>query len=150
MQNDLFNILHHDHETVMDIISRLERSPGNRQTLFDQLRLEIRAHTRGEEYAFYPRFIDHPQAEMLVRQAVREHRRIENILNQMKGTSLSSPEWIPLTSELKTRVQEHVRLEENELFDIAQKVMSNREFEEITAEFISEKEQITGAVPGTR
>lgn len=145
MQNDLFRILHNDHEIVMNILNRIGDSPPDQQALFDELYRGLNAHTKGEEYAFYPRLSEHREAWVLVQQGLQQHREIGNILTQMKNTSLSSPEWGPLLREVKNRLEQHVQLEENDLFPIATKVLSNQQLTAITAEFLSEKQQALNA-----
>ncbi len=142
MQRNILDILHTDHESISVLFGRLARQTPDRQDTFDRLVAEITAHTRGEEYAFYPRLQDHPEAGMLVPQALQQHREIENLLTRLKNESMSGREWEPIFREVRNRVEQHVLLEENNLFPVARRVLSNQQLDSIAGEFSSEKQQV--------
>ena len=142
MHSELFNILHHDHEILLNIIDNLENSFADRRWLFDQLNTGIIAHTKGEEYAFYPRLQTSPELDNQVDELLVQHREMLGIMESMKNNSLTSREWLPLLGELKNHLHRHIQTEENLIFFTAQNRLTNQELEQITTDFINKKQQI--------
>ncbi len=142
MSSELFNILHHDHETLLHIVERLENTASDKQWLFKQLDTGLVAHAEGEERAFYPRIQEFPESAEIIQELLAQHQQMLVTLEIMKDHSPTNQDWLASLSEFKNHLQRHIQLEENLFFPMAQNLLSYQELEDITTNFITEKQQI--------
>lgn len=115
---DLFNLLHNEHEEMLDLLNRLVSARGNEKTLGLQNRLAelLIAHTTIEEKYLYPALQQSSQtmAEMFF----DEHEQARNTMNLLKKQPVDSDFWRKLCWQLLEEVRDHLRKEEDELFPI--------------------------------
>lgn len=131
------NLLKKDHLMVNGLIWTLQTTPsGNvntRRTLFNQIRHQLELHTQVEEEIFYPAIRNLPtsQAQSRVEESYREHQTIKDLCNQIAGMDLQSSEFDSKVRDLKSRIDHHVKEEENELFLVAHRYLSNQQLEDL-------------------
>ena len=114
----IFRHLAGEHAEVSTLMRRVAGSSAasERNELFTEIRKNLLAHARGEEQEFYPELRKFPEIEPLVTECLREHKRIEEYLDQLNGADKSSEAWKNRFEEMMTAVETHVEREENELF----------------------------------
>lgn len=134
----LFNSLKKDHRTVEGLFKQIEKASEKKRTrLFEELKTELIAHSKGEEGALYPAIQENEKTEDLARESVEEHHVVDLLLEELTDLSSDDEQWMAKLTVLKEVVQHHVEEEEKEMFKKAGKILDKDRQEEI-AERIEE------------
>jgi hemerythrin superfamily protein len=122
---DVLELLKKDHELVNGLFEQLEAIRGEdkgdlREGLFAQLKYELGTHAALEEKLFYPeiRQLNQEKGRDLVQEATREHQEVRLLLSEMAAMPMSGPEWDARLIALREAVQQHVQMEEDEIFSL--------------------------------
>jgi hemerythrin superfamily protein len=140
-------IFHHlvgEHAEVATLMERIADSSGDssvRDELFPEIRTSLLAHARGEEEEFYPQLREYAELEPLVAQSLDEHAQIEVLLEDLHGGDKSTDAWMMRFEELQQQVEAHVAFEENELFPLANEVLSNDAADEMLSRYETVEER---------
>ncbi len=126
---DIYAYLKTDHRRVAKLMTDLLdiRLPAIRQNLFGQIRLELAVHADAEERTFYKAITDAARDKGVAAKIVHseeEHDEIRELLEVLNDTPVSSDFWLEKFGELKHAVEHHVQEEENEVFNLAQSLLS--------------------------
>ncbi|ARS48947.1 MULTISPECIES: hemerythrin domain-containing protein [Pseudomonadaceae] len=131
-------LLKKDHETVKELLSRLEetteRAVQTRKKLISKIEQELKIHTALEEQIFYPAFRQAGSKDdaVLAIEAKEEHRAVEAlVLPDIKQTSPSTLEFAGRVKVLKELLEHHIEEEENDMFPQARKLLGKRELEDL-------------------
>jgi hypothetical protein len=117
--DDIFAILKADHDRHRDLIVRLMKTSGRseeRDSLFEELTLELKAHAAAEEQSLYASTMRHPDLTDSTRHSVAEHHEIEESLNDLAATDMGSGAWLAKFKALADRYTHHIDEEEEEHF----------------------------------
>ena len=121
---DIFGRLIMDHELHRDLLDALGETQGEseeRAELFERLTREIKSHAAAEEQALYSTMMRKPETTDETRHSVAEHKEIEELLNDLAATPMSSGAWMSKFRTLNERYLHHINEEEAENFpDYAQ------------------------------
>ena len=127
---DVYQILMQDHQLIQQIFSEIEQTEDSeverREQLFQRLQKILEDHTVLEENIFYPEIGKHPEAKELVADAFDEHAEIDAILQEIFEMRTNKNDWLERISELKDVVQQHMRKEEDKLFQSARSKLNER------------------------
>jgi hemerythrin-like domain-containing protein len=115
-------LLKQDHRKVIDFIDRLENAddktgtdPTDTET-FNKLNQALKLHSRMEEEVFYPALEGFEETKGLVKEAYREHEKVDTLLAQLSTFAPNQREFQELLTELRSSTEEHINKEENKLF----------------------------------
>ncbi len=117
--DDIYAILKADHDRHRDLIARLMETSGRseeRDSLFEELTLELKAHAAAEEQSLYASTMRHPDLTDSTRHSVAEHHEIEESLNDLAATDMGSGAWLAKFKALAERYTHHIDEEEEEHF----------------------------------
>jgi hemerythrin-like domain-containing protein len=138
MTMNAIELLKKDHETVKELLSRLEetteRAVQTRKKLISKIEQELKIHTALEEQIFYPAFRQAGSKDdaVLAIEAKEEHRAVEAlVLPDIKQTSPSTLEFAGRVKVLKELLEHHIEEEENDMFPQARKLLGKRELEDL-------------------
>ena len=141
---DIYSLLHQDHERVAKLMQQIEKSPTEkREELFQQLKMEIEKHSMAEEIIVYPK-LKEADTEA-INEALDEHDQVDAMLSELEQISADSDEWMDRFTELKDAVEHHVEEEESEMFKVAREVFSEEQARELAEQVKFEKEQMSPA-----
>lgn len=149
---DAITLLKNDHQKVRQLLSQLteEESADKRQTLLDQIAVELEAHTAIEEEIFYPAFRkagDQEDDEKMYFEAMEEHRAAGDlVLPDLKGTQPDSEKFAGRAKVLKELIEHHADEEEKEMFPRARKVLGADRLEELGARMEARKQELLSAL----
>ena len=135
---DIFARLRQDHEKHRDLLSRLADTQGasdQRKDLFEEFTLEVKGHAAAEEQALYSTMMRKPKATDEVRHSVAEHHEIEELLNDIAATDMSSNEWTEKFHQLDHDYRHHIDEEENEHFKDFEKLLTDEDRAHMRAVF---------------
>jgi hypothetical protein len=83
----------------------------------------------------YPEFDRSPSTRLAIEDAFEVHAELDGILQEIEGTPANRAEWIERIRELKSRMQEHMRVEEEKKFLVARMELAKARAEELGRRF---------------
>jgi hemerythrin superfamily protein len=116
---DIFGRLIMDHELHRDLIDALGETQGGseeRAELFERLTKEVKSHAAAEEQALYSTMMRKPETTDETRHSVAEHQEIQELLNDLAATPMSSGAWMTKFRTLRDRYLHHINEEEAKNF----------------------------------
>lgn len=129
----ILDIIEKDHKTVSFLFSRLcetnNRAAKKRSELFDVLKEELEIHTHMEEAVFYPALKE--DAADLIQESLKEHSIVEDLLRELEVQPKNSMEWMYKLAELRINVEHHIHEEEEEIFQLARKILDENELDQL-------------------
>lgn len=145
---DAITLLKNDHQKVRQLLSQLteEESADKRQTLLDQIAVELEAHTAIEEEIFYPAFRkagEQHDDEKMYFEAMEEHRAAGDlVLPDLKGTQPDSEKFGGRAKVLKELIEHHAEEEEKDMFKRARRAMGSTQLRELGQRLAERKKQL--------
>ena len=148
---DIFQILRNDHQKVSSIMEQLnDADEQQKQQIFDQLQEELNNHMSLEEQYFYPRVEDIEQLADVIQDCLADHDDIRQILEQMNEQDIDSEEWQTNCQALEDTKDDHVDLEEQEVFPQVVELMESSELKELGEQILAEKNRFAQAPAGRK
>lgn len=142
---NVYSLLKQDHRKVESIFEALEdtitRTPKMREALFTELYSELSLHAEAEETVFYPRIFKSWETHEMTLEAIEEHNVIKTLLTELDSDPKDTEQWGAKLKVLQEVVEHHVKEEELELFERANRVLSKEEGEAIAEEIKAFKEK---------
>jgi len=152
---DAVSLLKKDHQTVRQLLGRLESSAENRHrdstTLLRQIENELKVHTQIEEQIFYPAFkdaVEGKEDEHLYYEALVEHHVVDLVLRELKSSANNSEEFAAKAKVLKDLVEHHAEEEETEMFPKARRAMGTAELRELGHQLQERKQELAAGFTG--
>lgn len=143
---NIFEALRISHETQRALADQLIRTSGDsadRELLFKELKRELAAHAAAEERFFYVPLIAHDMTQEPSRHGIAEHHQMDKLVEQLEQTDFSSPGWLVTARALHHKVFHHLKDEEQGVFQLAGKVLSEAEKQSLAkgyeGEFVSQR-----------
>ncbi len=125
---DIFSYLINDHLAVKALMEKLctASHATERRNLYIMIREELTTHAVTEEVTFYQWLMEHgtPKLQEKMKYSELEHDDIEHFLRLLDITDIKSDQWLILFGQLKYCVEKHVAREESEIFEAAQKLIT--------------------------
>lgn len=119
MAQDIFQRLKQDHDKHRDLLARISETQGaseERQILFTELTKELKGHAAAEEQALYSTMLRKPETTDDTRHSVAEHHEIDEMLNDLAATDMSSGGWLTKFKSFGDRYLHHIEEEEEDHF----------------------------------
>jgi hypothetical protein len=114
---------HDRHRELLDQIADTQGDSEDRRTLFTELTKELKGHAAAEEQSVYAEMLSDPEVNDETRHSVAEHHEIEEMLNDLAATEMSSSGWLQKFKQLDERYRHHIDEEEEEHFpDFAKQI----------------------------
>lgn len=127
---NIFTALRESHDIQRELCAKVTNTQGEsseRDSLFQQLVRELKAHARAEERFFYLPLMEYDQGVDLSRHAIAEHHEMDELIEQLQATEYSSPTWLVYAKQLSDLVVHHLQEEEHRFFQMAGKLLSAEE-----------------------
>lgn len=127
----IFERLKQDHDKHRELLDKLCQTSGEseeRERLFTELTKELKGHAAAEEQAVYATMLKKPPTTDETRHSVAEHHEIDEMLNDLAATDMSSGAWLQKFKEFDHRYRHHIEEEEEDHFpDFAEHLTSEDE-----------------------
>ena len=126
----IFEAIRSDHEIQRELLEQLVDTSGDsreRNNVFKTLKKELKVHADVEERHFYIPLIDSDYTQDKARHSIAEHHTIDELIETLEKTEMSSPGWLTYAKQLKEAVEHHLKEEEHALFQMAGKVFSEEQ-----------------------
>ncbi len=141
---NVFEAIRRDHNRQRNLVDALIQTHGDshrRHQIFQQLKDELEAHAVAEERAFYVPLIEDDLTQEKARHSIAEHHELDELLEELSEMDFSSAGWLVRAKELRERVLHHLAEEEQEVFQLAGKALSDDQKEKLTQTFKDEKQE---------
>ena len=141
---NIFEAIREDHKkqrTLLDILVKTHGDSEGREELFQKLKDELQVHATAEERFFYIPLMKDDFTQEKSRHGVAEHHEIDELIEELEKTDYSSPGWLATAKHLHERVHHHLDEEEHEFFQMAGKVLSDKEKESLATGYIQEMKE---------
>ncbi len=141
---NIFEAIREDHQkqrTLVDILAKTHGDSEGRNEIFEKLKQELRVHAEVEERHFYVPLMKHDLTQDKARHSVAEHHDIDELIEELENTDMSSPHWVAVAKKLKEQVIHHLDEEEQEVFQLAGKALSENQKTALATEYRKERDQ---------
>lgn len=145
MHNELFKQLTQEHQQVKQIISKmLKAPPDSRESLFEELKINLLPHMEGEEKALYPVLTKKQDAHQPALEALEEHHVAKTVITEIRNTEPNSDTWLAKCKVLSDLLNHHIQEEEEEIFELTRKTISEQVAGEIFNNYLSQRNDFKG------
>ena len=127
---NIFDALRLSHDTQRALATRILETKGDspeRNHLFRELKHELAAHAGAEERCFYTPLIAFDSTIAQARHGMAEHHEMDELVDELNQMEMSSSGWIAHFTKLRDKVFHHLDDEEHAIFQLAGKVLGERE-----------------------
>ena len=127
MSENIYEELRKDHEVQRTLLTELTETSGataDRKNLFSILKKNLSDHAKYEERYFYAELMKEDITMEKARHSVHEHHEIDEQIEKLEETDFSSPQWLIQAKNLKDLVEHHLEEEEQEIFQLSGKALS--------------------------
>lgn len=144
MALNIFEALRESHEVQRTLYRQLVETSGDtpeRRELFEQLKTELLAHELAEERHFYIPLMADDAGVDLSRHAISEHHQLDELVESLEEADPATPMWLPLAKKLADRVEHHLTEEEHKFFQMAGKLLTEKQKMDLARDYLSTYEE---------
>lgn len=137
----IFEAIRKDHDIQRKLIEELVKTSGDtekRKRIYYQLKYELKIHADAEEKYFYIPLIKDNLSQDDARHGVAEHHEIDELVEQLEDTEFDSSAWLTTAKKLNEKVLHHLEEEEHKFFQIAGKVLNEKEKLSLANQYLAE------------
>ncbi|KXI28075.1 hemerythrin domain-containing protein [Paraglaciecola hydrolytica] len=137
----IFEAIRQDHEKqrlLMKVLMETSGDSPSRSTFFKELKAELAKHAIAEERHFYVPLMASDNTIEPSRHAIAEHHEIDELVEKLEQTAMSSSAWLLHMKTLQERVLHHLSEEEHEFFQQAGKVLSAEQKDQLATAYKNE------------
>lgn len=134
----IFDSLRDDHQkqrTLVDLVVKTTGDSDGREELWARLKRELEAHAGAEERYFYVPLMEHDLTQDKARHSVSEHKELDDFIEQLDEYEMSGPQWLQTAKELAHKLTHHLDEEEQEVFQLAGKALTDGQKESLAKEY---------------
>jgi len=131
---NIFEAIRKDHDIQRELLAQLIKTTGNsddRDVIYKKLKQQLHLHADAEERYFYKPLISNDMMQDHARHGIAEHHEIDELLEQLDETDYSASNWLKIAKDLKEKVEHHLEDEEHSFFQLAGKVFTQKQKEEL-------------------
>ncbi|MCW8277983.1 hemerythrin domain-containing protein [Pseudomonas sp. PCH199] len=138
---NIFEALRESHERQRTYAKALVKTSGDtpeRVEAYKQLKSELQAHETAEERHFYIPLMEFDNGVDLSRHAIAEHHEMDEMMEELDETEMSSPAWLATAKKLSEKVHHHLKEEEQKFFQMAGKLLDDKQKETLAGQYEKE------------
>nr|WP_256353408.1 hemerythrin domain-containing protein [Pseudomonas sp. PDM30] len=105
---------------------------------YKQLKSELQAHATAEERHFYIPLMELDNGVDLSRHGIAEHHEMDEMMEELDDTEMSSPAWLVTAKKLSEKVHHHLEEEEQKFFQMAGKLLNDKQKESLAGQYEKE------------
>jgi hemerythrin superfamily protein len=133
---DWFDVLKAEHAATLAIFDKIEATGDSqtmmRTTLLMKLKYALTKHANQEENVVYPA-LRQANSTHDADALTAEHGYVKTYLYELENMAKDSPEWLARVRDFRTMLEEHIRMEEAEVFPAFRGILSDDQNARITA-----------------
>jgi phage shock protein A len=138
---NIFEALRESHDRQRSYADALIQTSGDtpeRVEAYRQLKSELQAHETAEERHFYIPLMEFDNGVDLSRHAISEHHEMDEMMETLDETEMSSPAWLATAKKLSEKVHHHLKEEEQKFFQQAGKLLDDQQKETLAGQYLKE------------
>jgi len=138
---NIFEALRESHDrqrTYADALVKTSGDTPERVEAYKQLKSELQAHETAEERHFYIPLMAFDSGVDLSRHAISEHHEMDEMMEELDETEMSSPAWLVAAKKLSEKVHHHLKEEEQKFFQMAGKLLDDKQKESLAGQYEKE------------
>ena len=138
---NIFEALRESHDrqrTYADALIQTSGDTPERVEAYKQLKSELQAHATAEERHFYIPLMEFDNGVDLSRHAIAEHHEMDEMMEELDETEMSSPAWLVAAKKLAEKVNHHLEEEEQKFFQMAGKLLDDKQKETLAGQYEKE------------
>ena len=138
---NIFEALRESHDRQRIYADALIQTSGDtpeRVEAYKQLKSELQAHETAEERHFYIPLMEFENGVDLSRHAISEHHEMDEMMEELDETEMSSPAWLVVAKKLAEKVNHHLEEEEQKFFQMAGKLLDDKQKETLAGQYEKE------------
>ncbi|WP_095129014.1 hemerythrin domain-containing protein [Pseudomonas sp. Irchel s3h14] len=138
---NIFEALRESHDrqrTYADALIQTSGDTPERVEAYKQLKSELQAHETAEERHFYIPLMEFDNGVDLSRHAIAEHHEMDEMMEELDETEMSSPAWLAVAKKLAEKVNHHLEEEEQKFFQMAGKLLDDKQKETLAGQYVKE------------
>ena len=138
---NIFEALRESHDrqrTYADALIKTSGDTPERVEAYQQLKSELQAHETAEERHFYIPLMEFDNGVDLSRHAIAEHHEMDEMMETLDETEMSSPAWLATAKKLSEKVHHHLKEEEQKFFQMAGKLLDDKQKEALAGQYEKE------------
>ncbi|MGF6110113.1 hemerythrin domain-containing protein [Pseudomonas frederiksbergensis] len=138
---NIFEALRESHDRQRGYADALIQTSGDtpeRVEAYKQLKAELQAHETAEERHFYIPLMEFDNGVDLSRHAISEHHEMDEMMETLDETEMSSPAWLATAKKLSEKVHHHLKEEEQKFFQMAGKLLDEQQKEALAGQYEKE------------
>ncbi|MCF4997085.1 hemerythrin domain-containing protein [Pseudomonas syringae] len=140
---NIFEALRESHDRQRRYAVALIETSGDtpeRAAAYKQLKAELQAHETAEERHFYIPLMEFDNGVDLSRHAISEHHEMDEMMEELDETEMSSPSWLATAKKLSDKVHHHLKEEEHKFFQMAGKLLDDKQKQQLAGQYQKEYE----------
>lgn len=138
---NIFEALRESHDNQRALSEQLIQTHGHtelREQLFQALKNELWAHSVAEDRYLYIPLMFNDIGLDISRHALSEHHEMDELVEQLEETDMSSPSWLAIAKQLSDVVHHHLKEEEHKFFQQAGKILDDKQKEKLGQQYLKE------------
>lgn len=138
---NIFEALRESHDRQRSYAKTLIETSGDtpeRVEAYKQLKAELQAHETAEERHFYIPLMELDDGVDLSRHAIAEHHEMDEMMEELDETEMSSPAWLAIAKKLSDKVHHHLKEEEQKFFQMAGKLLNEKQKVQLAGQYEKE------------
>jgi hypothetical protein len=138
---NIFEALRESHDRQRRYADALIQTRGDtpeRVEAYKRLKSELQAHETAEERHFYMPLMEFDNGVDLSRHAISEHHEMDEMMETLDATEMSSPSWLATAKKLSEKVHHHLKEEEQKFFQMAGKLLDEQQKEALAGQYQKE------------
>ncbi len=150
---NIYDAIKADHDNHRALLNELADTSGDsteRQNAWNSFYHDVKSHAAAEEETFYSKLISKTWGQDAARHSVHEHQKLDDLMEELNETDMSSPGWLAKFKTLKHDYEHHMDEEEDEVFTRAKEVIEDSEIEGYGSRFEARKKEERGLIDEKR
>lgn len=138
---DVFEMLKSDHDRISTLFAEImgATDPEDIDQSFTELYKVVMMHTQAEEASFYPTLSKLPDAQSWIDSNIEGHQDAKQLLEDIQLVGPSSKGGQQTIRELQSLLENHVREEEDYVFNAARTDLKDTQLQALTQEVRRER-----------
>jgi len=141
---NIFESIRADHDRHRNLLERLVKTSGaskERSQLYKEIKAELKVHADVEERHFYVPLINVDMTQNHARHGVHEHHEIDELIAKLDECDQDTGAWLVHAKSLQEQVEHHLEDEERTIFQLAGKVLSDEQKEQLATAYRNERDK---------
>lgn len=126
----IFEAIRKDHDIQRSLCDELIKTSGDtkhRKSIWEKLKKELKVHAQAEERFFYVPLIEEDMTQKHARHGVAEHHEMDELIEKIDKAEMDNSAWLTYAKQLREKVYHHLEDEEHTFFQLAGKVLTEKE-----------------------